>query len=76
MRIITGCQFAWVRQGGGLPVEGELPVIEGAAEQRQELAPEHAAEPRTGRKTPGWQASHFEPSNDSPPPGTTQWTCG
>jgi len=32
-------ELARVRQGGELPVEGELPLIEGAAEQRQELAP-------------------------------------
>ncbi len=32
-------ELAPVRQGGEPPVEGELPLIEGAAEQRQELAP-------------------------------------
>ncbi len=55
MRIITGCQLARVRQGGELPVavEGELPVIEGAAEQRQELAPEHAAEHAHREEEPG-----------------------
>ena len=53
MRIITGCQLARVRQGGELPVEGELPLIEGAAEQRQELAPEHAAEHAHREEDPG-----------------------
>ena len=53
MRIITGCQLARVRQGGELPVEGELPVIEGAAEQRQELAQEHAAEHAHREEEPG-----------------------
>ena len=45
----TDCQLARVRQGGELPVEGELPLIEGAAEQRQELAPgaEQKPWPRT-----------------------------
>ena len=31
-------ELARIRQGGELPVEGELPLIEGAAEQRKELA--------------------------------------
>ena len=35
-------ELARVRQGGELPVEGELPLIEGAVEQRQELAPEQS----------------------------------
>jgi len=53
---LTGCpggelepELAWVCQGGELPVKGELPLIEGAAEQRQELAPgaEQKRWPRT-----------------------------
>ena len=46
-------EHARVRQGGEPPVEGELPVIEGAAEQRQELAPEPAAEHAHREEEPG-----------------------
>src|SRR5512135_2272316 len=48
---------ARVRQGGELPVEGKPSPIEGGAEQREELAPEHAAE-HAHRQEESWPAGN------------------
>jgi hypothetical protein len=40
----TALERGRVRQGGEVAVEGELSPVEGGAEQREELAPEHPAE--------------------------------
>jgi len=45
-------ELARVRQGGELPVEGQLPLIEGAAEQRHELAPGAGATQRAEGASP------------------------
>ena len=48
-------ELARVCQGGELPVEGKPSLVEGAAKQSQELAPEHAAE-HAHRQEESWPA--------------------
>ena len=66
-----------VGQAGEVAVEAEVARIECCLELLQEQPPEERRESTsTGRKKPGRQATQRVPSNDNPPPGTTQWTWG
>ena len=52
--------------------ENQASLLMKLLQRCQELPPEQPAQRPTGRKKPGRQDTHRWPSNDSPPPGTTQ----